>query len=184
MEAVGHQADRFFGTVHTAANNGMIGTQKGSSISKSKDEWYTFEINWEEDRIQFAVDKQIYFEYLRGDSVDVWPFDQNFHLIMNIAVGGSWGGQQGINEASFEGAGQIMEIDWVRVYADTNLTQPTRNSQLDLPQTRLHTVAVIHAISKFGIELLLAVLAATVVVPVLHTYRVPKDIVRVKPVGK
>jgi len=136
MEAVGHQADRFFGTVHTSANNGMIGNQKGSSISKSKDEWYTFEINWEEDRIQFAVDKQIYFEYLRGNSVDVWPFDQNFHLIMNIAVGGTWGGQQGINEASFEGAGQIMEIDWVRVYADTNQPQPTKQPPIAPPSKK------------------------------------------------
>ena len=125
MEAVGHEADKFFGTVHTAANNGVLGTQKGNSISKSKDEWHIFEINWEQDRIQFAVDKQIYFEYLRSDSVEVWPFDQNFHLIMNIAVGGSWGGAQGIDVNSFEGAGQIMEVDWIRVYGDTNQLQPT-----------------------------------------------------------
>jgi len=126
MEAVGHESDRFFGTVHTATNNGMIGTQKGSSISNSKDGWYTFEINWEQDRIQFGIDGQIYFEYLRGDSVDVWPFDQYFHLIMNIAVGGAWGGAQGIDVASFEGEGQIMEVDWVRVYADANQPQPTK----------------------------------------------------------
>lgn len=125
METVGHQDNRFFGTVHTEVYNGMIGTQKGSSISKSKSEWHTFEINWEQDRIQFAVDKQIYFEFQRGDSVAVWPFDQNFHLIMNIAVGGTWGGQQGIDVPSFEGPGQIMEVDWVRVYADTQQPQPT-----------------------------------------------------------
>jgi len=84
----------------------------------SKDGWYTFEINWEQDRIQFAVDGQVYFEYLRGDSVDVWPFDEHFHLIMNLAVGGAWGGAQGIDTASFEGKGQTMEVDWVRVYGE------------------------------------------------------------------
>jgi beta-glucanase (GH16 family) len=71
----------------------MIGTQKGSSIYKSKDEWHTFEINWEQDQIQFTVDRQIYYEFLRGGSADAWPFDQGFLIIMNIAVGGTWGGE-------------------------------------------------------------------------------------------
>lgn len=37
---------------------------------------------------------------------------------MNIAVGGSWGGAQGIDEAAFNGDGQIMLIDWVRVFTN------------------------------------------------------------------
>lgn len=103
----------------------MIGTQKGSSISKSKDDWHLFEINWEQDRIQFAVDTQIYFEFPRGGSVDEWPFDQRFHIILNVAVGGTWGGAQGIDIKSFLGIGQIMELDWVRVYANSSQSQPT-----------------------------------------------------------
>ena len=86
METVGHES-KFFGTVHTKLYNGMIGTQKGSSIYKSKDEWHTFEINWEQDRIQFAVDRQIYYEFLRGGSADAWPFDQGFHIIMILQLG-------------------------------------------------------------------------------------------------
>lgn len=125
MEAVGHQADKFYGTVHTSSFNGMARTQKGNSISRSKNEWHVFEINWEEERIQFAIDGQIYFEYTKGNAID-WPFDQDFHLIMNIAVGGAWGGQQGIDVAAFEGTGQVMEVDWVRVYAETNLPQPAK----------------------------------------------------------
>jgi len=35
---------------------------------------------------------------------------------MNIAVGGTWGGAQGIDEAAFLGSGQIMEVDWIRVF--------------------------------------------------------------------
>jgi beta-glucanase (GH16 family) len=122
MEAVGHQRDRFFGTIHTEAYNGMIGTQKGGSISVRKENYHVFEVNWEEDKIQFAVDQQIYFEYPRGDSTSVWPFDQEFHLIMNIAVGGTWGGQQGIDSDAFNGSGQVMEVDWVRVYGEATPT--------------------------------------------------------------
>ena len=122
MEAVGHEADRLYGTVHTSSFNGMDGTQKGGSIYKSKNDWHVFEINWELDRIQFAVDKQIYFEYQRGDPID-WPFNEEFYLIINVAVGGSWGGAAGIDDTAFEGEGQVMEVDWVRVYADAK--QPT-----------------------------------------------------------
>ena len=96
----------------------MIGTQKGSSISLSKDEWHIFEIDWTKDVIRFAVDKQVYFEFQKGDSASVWPFDQGFHLIMNVAVGGNWGGQQGIDSDAFVGSGQVMEIDYVRVYGE------------------------------------------------------------------
>ena len=60
METVGHAPNRFYGTVHTQLYNGLLGTQRGGNIGRSKDDWHTFEINWEQDRIQFAVDKQIY----------------------------------------------------------------------------------------------------------------------------
>ena len=46
-----------------------------------------------------------------------WPFDQPFHLVLNVAVGGDWGGAKGVDEAAFKVVGQIMEVDWVRVYS-------------------------------------------------------------------
>ena len=101
----------------------MIGTQKGSSISLSKDEWHIFEIDWTKDVIRFAVDKQVYFEFQKGDSISVWPFDQEFHVIMNVAVGGNWGGQQGIDSDAFVGFGQVMEIDYVRVYGEISVRE-------------------------------------------------------------
>jgi len=116
MEAVGYDPNKFFGTIHTEFYNGMNGKQQGSNIYRSSDDWHTFEINWEQDRIQFAIDQQIYFEYPRGNSIGAWPFDQFFYLIMNVAVGGNWGGKQGIDENAFLGTGQVMEVDWVRVY--------------------------------------------------------------------
>ena len=42
-----------------------------------------------------------------------WPFDKRFHLIMNIAIGGSWGGLQGIDNSIFP---VQMEVEYVRVY--------------------------------------------------------------------
>ena len=44
---------------------------------------------------------------------DAWPFDNKMHLLLNIAVGGNWGGQKGVDENIWP---QKMEIDYVRVY--------------------------------------------------------------------
>jgi len=66
-------------------------------------------------KIDFYVDDQRYHSVSRGaqDTFKEWPFDQSFHLIMNIAVGGNWGGMQGIDDSIWP---QRMEVDYVRVY--------------------------------------------------------------------
>lgn len=119
MESVGHEADKFFGTVHTGAFNHAINTQMGGHVFESKSEWHVFEIEWQVDRIKFAIDGRVYYEFAPPDLTEPaqWPFNQDFHLLMNIAVGGSWGGAQGVDSASFDGDGQYMEVDWVRFYS-------------------------------------------------------------------
>ena len=55
-----------------------------------------------------------YFAFTRESSdARVWPFGGPFHLLLNVAVGGAWGGQQGIDEASLP---YRMRVDYVRVY--------------------------------------------------------------------
>jgi len=48
-----------------------------------------------------------------GNGPDDWPFDHPFHLILNVAIGGNWGGKEGIANDIFPNR---MEIDYVRVY--------------------------------------------------------------------
>lgn len=48
-----------------------------------------------------------------GAGFEAWPFDRCFHFIFNIAVGGNWGGAQGVDPNIWP---QRMEIDYVRVY--------------------------------------------------------------------
>jgi len=45
-----------------------------------------------------------------------WPYDKKFHMLLNIAVGGTWGGAQGVDDAVFPAT---METDYVRVYPFT-----------------------------------------------------------------
>jgi len=119
MEHVGYDPGRIHGTIHSGAFNHMIGTQRGGQISTNLNEWHIYEIDWSENRINFILDGSRYHVFTRQPSSTYWewPFDRNFHLIFNIAVGGNWGGLQGIDEGAFEGNGQVMEIDWVRVYS-------------------------------------------------------------------
>jgi beta-glucanase (GH16 family) len=120
MEAVGYEENMFHGSVHTSAYNHAIGTQKTGSVSKPEADWHVFEIDWQADKIRFAVDNQVYFVFAPDDISDStkWPFNQDFHLLLNIAVGGNWGGLNGVDAPAFEDAdGQYIEVDWVRAYS-------------------------------------------------------------------
>jgi len=73
---------------------------------------YTTE--WDEDEIRSYVDGELYFSFKNEESgFAAWPFDQPFHLILNLAIGGGWGGQRGVNDDLFP---HVFEIDYVRVY--------------------------------------------------------------------
>lgn len=116
MENVGYIPDSVFGAVHTDAYNGMIGTQKVRSIycKDLKDSFHVYSVEWTTDYISFRIDGKE-FNHFRNDgkSVATWPFDKEFHLLLNIAVGGNWGGKKGVDDAIFP---QKMLIDWVRIY--------------------------------------------------------------------
>lgn len=116
MEHVGFEPGRVHATVHTEAYNHVQGTQRGGSLDVGDlyDTFRVYAVEWRPDRIDFSVDGRPYFTFRKeGSSVAVWPFDRPHYLIMNIAVGGSWGGQQGVDDAVFP---QRMTIDYVRVY--------------------------------------------------------------------
>ena len=116
MEHVGYNPDLIYGTVHTKAFNHGIGTQKGDSIQVAglPDQFHTYAIDWSPERINFLVDEEVYHTFENeGSGFEAWPFDQAFHLLMNVAVGGNWGGAKGVDESIWP---QRMEVDYVRVY--------------------------------------------------------------------
>jgi len=116
MEHVGYEEGIIHGTIHTHDFNHMNGTDKGGQITipDAVDAFHVYAIEWTEDKIEWYVDDEKYFTYENnGDGWSAWPFDHPFHLILNIAVGGDWGGAEGVDETIFP---QKMEIDYVRVY--------------------------------------------------------------------
>jgi len=117
MEHVGHDPGVIHGTIHTEAYNHIKGTQKEGKISipDVQEQFHVYAIDWRENKIEFFVDDKLYHTVNRDPKDDFkgWPFDQRFHLILNIAVGGNWGGAQGVDETIWP---QRMEVDYVRVY--------------------------------------------------------------------
>ncbi len=120
MEHVGYDPGVVHGTVHTDQYNHMKGTQIGESqyIDTAFSEFHIYSIEWYEEGILFFIDGKQYLKFSPFDNrtdpgYGEWPFDQRFHLLLNIAVGGNWGGAQGVDDAIFP---VRMEIDYVRVY--------------------------------------------------------------------
>jgi beta-glucanase (GH16 family) len=117
MEHVGFDPGVIHGTIHTEAYNHIRGTQKEgiTRVPDAQDTFHVYSVDWREDKMDFYIDGKLYHTVTRDPDDDFkgWPFDQRFYLIMNIAVGGNWGGAQGVDLDIWP---QRMEIDYVRVY--------------------------------------------------------------------
>lgn len=116
MEHVGYDQDRVHVTVHTEAYNHRLGTQKGKNkvVENASTDFHLYRVDWTPDAIRGYIDDEQVFEYLNeGTGPAVWPFDKQFHLLFNIAVGGDWGGAEGVDSEVFPAT---MQVDYVRVY--------------------------------------------------------------------
>ncbi|MFB6271900.1 MAG: family 16 glycosylhydrolase [Salinibacter sp.] len=117
MEHVGYDEGVIHGTIHTEAFNHIDGTEKGGTITvpTATSAFHDYAMEWTPNDIRVFVDGEQYFTFQNREQYDwqEWPFDQKFHLLMNIAVGGTWGGAEGIDDSAFP---ERMVIDYVRVY--------------------------------------------------------------------
>lgn len=116
-EHVGHELDTIFSTIHTQSYNHMNGNDisKRIKLKGSTDNFHTYTLIWKEDRLIWEIDGKKFFTIKKksGDTSDEWPFDNPFHLILNVAVGGKFGGQKGVTESHFP---TTMVVDWVKVW--------------------------------------------------------------------
>ncbi|RNC80001.1 MAG: glycoside hydrolase family 16 protein [Balneola sp.] len=119
MEYVSKVPNSFFATVHTGAFNHVDGTAQGSgdvSLPNIEEEFNVFGIEWTEDDIKFYVNDRnnVIFRFLKATNAtnDEWPFDNSHFFILNMAVGGNFGGPE-VNDDNFPAT---FEIDYVRVF--------------------------------------------------------------------
>ena len=116
MEFVGYLPDSVYGTVHTKAFNHTIGTQSSGSLYRTdlSEAFHVYSMEWTADKISFFIDGVLLHDFANNKAgIDAWPFDKEFHLLLDVAVGGNWGGKMGVDNAIFP---QRMLVDYVRVY--------------------------------------------------------------------
>jgi beta-glucanase (GH16 family) len=116
MEHVGFDPENVHASIHCAAYNHPAGTHKTMkhAVEDPYETFHVYAVEWLPERIDFFVDEEMYFTFENeGTGYEVWPFYKDFYLILNLAIGGAWGGMQGIDESIFPTA---LVVDYVRVY--------------------------------------------------------------------
>ena len=116
MENVGYDPDTIVGSAHTESYNHMKGTQKSVKIyaPNSYTDFHVYTLEWDEYEYRLYMDDNHFFTFTNeGTGFKEWPFDKRFHLLLNLAIGGNWGGKEGIDDSLFP---HKFLIDYVRVY--------------------------------------------------------------------
>lgn len=116
MEHVGFDPGVVHGTMHTLAYNHTKNNSRTATtnVPDACTAFHKYQLSWTANQIKVGVDDRNYYQYSNDGSGNAeWPFDSPQYLIFNIAVGGDWGGQMGVDDTIFP---IQMEVDYVRVY--------------------------------------------------------------------
>ena len=116
MENVGMDPDRAVFTVHSTALDGKGKASWGTSttVPHLASDYHVYSIEWGPGAIEWKLDGKTVHVYGKAEPHGVaWTFDKPQYLLLNLAIGGAWGGQQGVDDAIFPAR---YEIDYVRVY--------------------------------------------------------------------
>jgi beta-glucanase (GH16 family) len=115
LEYVGKEPNQVFTSLHTKDSHGNTINTKKTEIKDIEEGFHTYAINWTEEKIEFFVDdKSVYTFAPATKTTEVWPYNQPFYFIINVAVGGNFGGPE-VDDKIFP---QEFVIDYVRVYAN------------------------------------------------------------------
>lgn len=108
MEHLGRDLNKIYGTLHYPGRSGGNADGATTMISNATTAFHKYTLDWSATEIKFYVDDVVFKTFANNASV---PFNQNFFMILNLAMGGNFGGAV---DPSFTNAS--MEIDYIRVY--------------------------------------------------------------------
>jgi beta-glucanase (GH16 family) len=118
MELIGSEPGRVYATLHFGnPHEHPSGTYDLAGGNHYSNDFHTFALEWEPDGIHWYVDDILFHSVMEWftsskNAPFPAPFDQNFHLLINVAVGGHWPGKP--DETSV--FPQTLYVDYVRVY--------------------------------------------------------------------
>lgn len=108
MEHLGRDLNKIYGTLHYPGRSG--GTADGSTkmIANATTEFHLYKVEWTAAAIKIYVDNELYHTTVNSASI---PFNHDFFFIINMAMGGNFGGAMDPAVTS-----ATMEVDYIRVY--------------------------------------------------------------------
>lgn len=127
MEHVGKDPNVIHSSLHSLLYNHIKGTQVThfDTLQNVFDKFHKYGIEWTKEYIKFYIDDTLFFESFKGQDGRVslnegWPFDKPYYLILNLAIGGNWGGE--IDDSIFPNE---MQVEYVRIYQkpDNNISK-------------------------------------------------------------
>ncbi len=135
-EVLGDSTNTNYGTLHYGEPHNQNQGSYTLSDGDFANEYHTFAVEWEPGLIKWYVDGEQYFE--TNDWFSKWqggsekaypaPFDQPFHVILNVAVGGDWPGDPDDSTVFDDRA--AMKVDYVRMFQkdsyDENVKKPEK----------------------------------------------------------
>ena len=108
MEHRGSELNKIFGTLHYPGHSGANGDGSTIVIANATTQFHIYTLDWSPSTIKISVDGQLFHTVINSNSI---PFNQDFFLLLNVAMGGNFGGAV---DPAFTNA--TMEVDYVRVY--------------------------------------------------------------------
>ncbi|WP_373071726.1 family 16 glycosylhydrolase [Zeaxanthinibacter enoshimensis] len=113
LEYVGKEPGIIFTSLHTQDSHGNTINTRKTKIDGIEEGFHVYAADWSPEKIEFFVDGKSVYTFSPGErSQEVWPFDQPFYLLLNVAVGGNFGGPE-IDDSIFP---QQFVVDYIRVY--------------------------------------------------------------------
>jgi beta-glucanase (GH16 family) len=113
MEYAGKSPELIHTTLHTSDSFGKSKNTKVSQIEAIENGFHVYKSNWTKDKIEFFIDDRLVYVFEpQQKNIDIWPFNKPFYVILNLAIGGTFAGQE-VDESIFP---QEFLIDYIKIY--------------------------------------------------------------------
>jgi beta-glucanase (GH16 family) len=113
LEYIGREPQMVFTTLHTQASHGNTINTKKTKIPEIEEGFHIFALDWSKDKMDFFVDDVLVYTFQPEiKNEDTWPFNNPFYFIVDVAIGGNFGGPA-VDDTVFP---QDFIIDYIKVY--------------------------------------------------------------------
>lgn len=113
LEYVGKEPHMVFTSLHTKDSHGETINTRKTEFKDIEEGFHTYAVDWNAERMIFYVDDQAVYTFAPENKTEaIWPYNQPFYILLNVAIGGNFGGPE-VDDTIFP---QTFMIDYIRVY--------------------------------------------------------------------